>query len=79
MLNRNLRLIRESLKKESRLRLRLIRESLKNESRVRRALKNQSRLRRRRTVFHCIGPDGKITDEGWALLDLPNPHKKKKR
>ena len=32
----------------------------------------------RRTVFDCIGPDGKITDEGWGLLNLKNPHKKEK-
>jgi hypothetical protein len=55
-----------------------VREALKKQSRLRRALKNQSRLRRGKTVFNCIGPDGKISDEGWALLDLPNPHKKKK-
>ena len=30
----------------------------------------------RRTVFDCIGPDGKITDEGWGLLNLPNPYTK---
>ena len=30
----------------------------------------------RRTVFDCIGPDGKITDEGWDLMNMKNPHKK---
>lgn len=26
----------------------------------------------------CISPDGKITEEGWDLLNLKNPHKKEK-
>ncbi len=32
-------------------------------------------LPRPKTVFDCIGEDGKISDEGWGLLDLLNPHK----
>lgn len=32
-----------------------------------------------KTVFDCIGPDGKISDEGWGLLDLTNPHKRMKQ
>ena len=31
---------------------------------------------RPKTVFDCIDERGKITDEGWRLLDLPNPHKR---
>ena len=30
---------------------------------------------RPKTVFDCIDERGKITDEGWALLGLENPHK----
>ena len=30
---------------------------------------------RPKTVFDCIDDRGKITDEGWGLLDLPNPHR----
>lgn len=30
----------------------------------------------RRTVFDCIDPNGKITEEGWDLLNLKNPYTK---
>jgi len=29
---------------------------------------------KKKTVFDCIGPDGRISDAGWELLDLDNPH-----
>lgn len=29
----------------------------------------------RRTIFDCIDKNGQITDEGWSLLGLKNPHK----
>ncbi len=32
-----------------------------------------------RTLFDEIGPDGKLTDAGWARVGLENPHKKKRK